>query len=74
MIKDCDGNKITANKYAKELILSMLDNLECWEEEKERGGYYNEDGTPQRLDDLTQVELDKINEMLLKRIRGITKY
>ena len=74
MIKDYEGNKITANQYAKELIVRMLDNLECWEEMEERSGCYNEDGTTQRMDDLTQKEIDKINEMLLKRINGVENY
>ena len=74
MIKDYEGNKITANQYAKEIILRMLDNLECWEEVEEKSGWFNEDGTTQRMDDLTQKEIEKINEMLLKRINGLENY
>tara|TARA_R100001244_G_scaffold73261_1_gene58925 strand:+ start:385 stop:660 length:276 start_codon:yes stop_codon:yes gene_type:complete len=76
MIKDLDGNKITANQYAKHLILDKFDFLleGYWIEENEKSGWYNEDGTTQRFDDLTQAEIAKIEDMLRNRIRGVTKY
>ena len=62
MIKDYDGNKITPNQYAKLLIVSLLDNLETWDEWQVMG------------DKMTPAEKAKINEMLLKRINGVEKY
>ena len=65
--------KIKPNEYAKIQILDALDNLEeTWEGLKEGEipaylvGYIDKD--------LTQKEIDKINEMMAKRITGIYKY
>ena len=72
MIKDWHGNKITANQYAKQLIVSMLDNLDCWEEREEGMNY--DTGKMERKDGITPAEVAKIYEMLLKRINGVEKY
>jgi hypothetical protein len=74
MIKDYDGNKITPNQYAKELIVRMLDNLETWEEAAIGSRYNWDTGEMERTDGITRAEVAKINEMLLKRINGVEKY
>jgi hypothetical protein len=75
-----DGVKMTANKYAKEVILDQLDNV--------LEGYWME-GNPdiedidldyksktfnKNLAPITQKEVLEIKKMIHKRIAGITKY
>jgi len=75
-----DGVKMTANKYAKEVILDQLDNV--------LEGYWME-GNPdiedidfdtssknfnKNIAPITQKEVLEIKKMIHKRIAGITKY
>ena len=59
------NNKLTPNHYAKQLILQALDCLEdqCWQEEHTL-----------HTRDMTDIEIDKIQTMLNKRIKGLYKY
>jgi hypothetical protein len=75
-----DGVKMTANKYAKEVILDQLDNV--------LEGYWIEGNTDiedydwdinsknfnKNIAPITQKEVLEIKKMIHKRIAGITKY
>lgn len=77
MIKK-NGVKMTANKYAKEVILDRLDDL--------LDGYWVEHNTDvedisldsenfgENIAPITEREVLEIQKMLNKRIAGITKY
>jgi len=75
-----DGVKMTANKYAKEVILDQLDNV--------LEGYWIEGNTDvedinldyksknygKNIAPITQKEVLEIKKMIHKRIAGVTKY
>jgi|TARA_R110000868_G_scaffold14284_4_gene66337 hypothetical protein len=75
-----DGVKMTANKYAKEMILDQLDRV--------LEGYWIEGNTDiedydwdinsknfnKNIAPITQKEVLEIKKMIHKRIAGITKY
>ena len=75
-----DGVKMTANKYAKEVILDALDTV--------LEGYWIEGNTDiedydwdinsknfnKNIAPITQKEVLEIKKMIHKRIAGITKY
>lgn len=75
-----DGVKMTANKYAKEVILDQLDRV--------LEGYWVEGNTDiedydwdinsknfnKNIAPITQKEVLEIKKMIHKRIAGITKY
>lgn len=67
------GNDITPNNYAKELILEKIDELleGCWEEELWN---YKYPGGEWCLDGITDKELEKVKELLIKRIKGVYNY
>ena len=75
-----DGVKMTANKYAKEVILDALDSV--------LEGYWVEGNTDvedidfdtssktftKNIAPITQKEVMEIKKMIHKRIAGVTKY
>ena len=75
-----NGVKMTANKYAKEVILDQLDNVleGYWME----GNFdvedydldYESKNYGKNIAPITQKEVLEIKKMIHKRIAGITKY
>ena len=75
-----DGVKMTANKYAKEVILDRLDDV--------LDGYWVEHNTDvedmdldsqsktfgKNIAPITEREVKEIQKMINKRVAGITKY
>ena len=75
-----DGVKMTANKYAKEVILDRLDDV--------LDGYWVEHNTDvedmdldnqsktfgKNIAPITEREVEEIQKMINKRVAGITKY
>ena len=75
-----DGVKMTANKYAKEVILDQLDNVleGYWMEGNPDVEDYDLDyeskNYGKNIAPITQKEVLEIKKMIHKRIAGITKY
>jgi hypothetical protein len=75
-----DGVKMTANKYAKEMILDQLDRVleGYWVEGNPDVEDYDLDyeskNYGKNIAPITQKEVLEIKKMIHKRIAGITKY
>ena len=75
-----NGVKMTANKYAKEVILDQLDNVleGYWMEGNPDVEDYDLDyeskNYGKNIAPITQKEVLEIKKMIHKRIAGITKY
>ena len=65
-IKDYEGNKITANQKAKELILESLENLDWSWCDESIGMEWQSDG-------MTDKEIKNVSLQLKKRINSICK-
>ena len=75
-----DGVKMTANKYAKEMILDQLDRvlegywIEGNPDVEDYDLDYESKNYGKNIAPITQKEVLEIKKMIHKRIAGITKY
>ena len=74
LISKYNDEKVTANQYAKELILDQLNKLleGYWSEEFSELDY--EEGKLIYCHGVTEKEIKKVEETLEKRIDGVIKY
>tara|TARA_R100000734_G_C3285619_1_gene78398 strand:- start:626 stop:862 length:237 start_codon:yes stop_codon:yes gene_type:complete len=74
LISKYNDEKVTANQYAKELILDQLDKLleGYWAEEFTEFDF--EKGELVHCYGVTAKEIEKVNEQLHKRVNGVIKY
>ena len=62
MIKRYDGEKLTANQMAKEILMDLIDTRDYWQEK-----------TNSNADKMTEKEIAAINKALEKQAQRIYK-